>query len=72
MKALTALFVAGMFLTTVAMGDDTDDVKAAELDFMAAENPGDTDGFFKHLDPQLTVCGPSGNFLVSALKSKPS
>ena len=29
MKALTTLFVVGMFLTTVAMADDADDVRAA-------------------------------------------
>ena len=29
MKALTTLFVVGMFLTTVAMADDVDDVRAA-------------------------------------------
>jgi len=28
MKALTTVFVVGMFLTTVAMADDVDDVKA--------------------------------------------
>ncbi len=29
MKALTTLLVVGMFLTTVAMADDVEDVKAA-------------------------------------------
>ena len=33
MKALTTLFVLGMFLTTVAMADDADDIKAAVLEF---------------------------------------
>ena len=38
---IARLFVIGMFLTTVAVGDDVDDVKAAELDLMEAENDGD-------------------------------
>ncbi len=42
MKALTTLLVVGMFLTTVAMADDVDDVKAAVLEFyeqLNNENP---------------------------------
>ncbi len=48
MKALTTLFVAGMFLTTVAMADDVDDVKAAFLDFYASLRSGDVDGYIQH------------------------
>jgi len=41
MKALTTLFVVGMFLTTVAMADDVDDVKAAMQRSQVAANSGD-------------------------------
>ncbi len=41
MKALTTLLVVGMFLTTVAMADDVDDVKAAVQGHFAALNAGD-------------------------------
>ncbi len=44
MKALTTLFVVGMFLTTVAVADDVDDVKAAVQSYFAAVNAGDADG----------------------------
>ena len=33
MKALTTLFVVGMFATAVAMADDVDDVKASGVEF---------------------------------------
>jgi len=48
MKALTTLLVVGMFLTTVAMADDVDDVKAAVLEFyeqLNNENPSFTEYF---------------------------
>jgi ketosteroid isomerase-like protein len=41
MKALTTLLVAGMFLTTIAMADDVDDVKAAVTQFYQQLNDGD-------------------------------
>jgi hypothetical protein len=43
MKALTTLFVVGMFLIPAALADDADDVKAAVLEFyeqLNNENPG--------------------------------
>ena len=40
MKALTTLLVVGMFLATVAMADDVDDVKAAVQSYLAANNAG--------------------------------
>ncbi len=40
MKALTTLLVVGMFLTTGAMADDMDDVKAAAQSYLAAINAG--------------------------------
>ncbi len=41
MKALTTLFVIGMFLTTLAMADDVDDEKAAVLKFYEQLNSED-------------------------------
>ena len=41
MKALTTLLVVGMFLTTVAMADDVDDVRAEMERYFAALNAGD-------------------------------
>jgi hypothetical protein len=52
---IARLFVIGMFLTTVAVGDDVDDVKAAELDLMEAENDGDMDRIFRHIAPGRSV-----------------
>ncbi len=48
MKALTTLFVVGMFLMTVAIADDVDDVKAAVLRYFAAINAGDTEAVFQY------------------------
>ena len=47
MKALTTLLVVGMFLTTVAMADDVDDVKAAVLRHYAALNAGDANALIQ-------------------------
>ncbi len=41
MKAVTTLLVVGMFLTTVAIADDVDDVKAAMQRSQVAANSGD-------------------------------
>ena len=41
MKALTTLLVVGMFLTTVAVADDVDDVKAVVREHFATLNAGD-------------------------------
>ena len=41
MKAITTLFMVGMFVTTVAMADDADDVKAAVRGHFDAVNAGD-------------------------------
>ncbi len=45
MKALTTLLVVGMFLTTVAIADDADDVKAALQRYMTALNAGDANAW---------------------------
>jgi hypothetical protein len=61
---IATLFVIGMFLTAVAAGDDVDDVKAAELDLMEAENDGDMDRIFRHIAPGRSVFLPNGGLLV--------
>jgi len=52
MKALTTLFVVGMFVTTVAMADDVDDVKAAIRGHFAAVNSGDVAAYTPYYSNQ--------------------
>jgi len=52
MKALTTLFVVGMFVTTVAMADDVDDVKAAIRGHFAAVNSGDVVAYTSYYSNQ--------------------
>ncbi len=47
MKALTTLLVVGMFLTTVAMADDVDDIKAAIQRYYVALNSGDSNAWIQ-------------------------
>ena len=61
---MTTLFVIGILLTTVAIADDVDDVKAAELDLMEAENDGDMDRIFRHIAPGRSVFLPNGGLLL--------
>ena len=60
MKALTTLLVIGMFLTTVAMADDVDDVKAALLSYFAALNAGDTDAYMQARLPEYSAFADGG------------
>ena len=55
MKALSTLFVAGMFLTTVAMADDVDDVKAAVERYFAALNTGDVGAYIEARVPEYSL-----------------
>ena len=55
MKALTTLFVVGMFLTTVALADDADDVRAAEMAHFAARRAGDAGTVVQHHLPGHTT-----------------
>ena len=55
MKALTTLFVIGMFATAVAMADDVDDVKAEMERYFAALNAGDTNGYIQHFAPETSA-----------------
>ena len=55
MKALTTLFVIGMFATAVAMANDVDDVKAEMERYFAALNAGDAEGYIQHFMPETTA-----------------
>ena len=57
MKALTALFVAGMFVTTLAMADDVDDVKATIRGHFAAVNSGDVAAYTPYYANQGSAFG---------------
>ncbi len=63
MKALTTLFVVGMFLTTVAMADDVDDIKAAGQRFYAALRAGDAGALMQLHAAASTSFGPGGGLL---------
>ncbi len=63
MKALTTLFVVGMFLTTVVMADDADDAKAAmQRDFVSL-NSGDAYAFAQSFLEGFTRFGFAGGLL---------
>ncbi len=63
MKALPTLLVVGMFLTTVAMADDVDDVKAAVQRYFVAINSGDTEGVFQFRIAERSSFGRGGQLL---------
>ena len=63
MKALTTLLVVGMFLTTVAMADDADDVRAALQRYMTALNAGDASALMQLQAAESTTFGPGGALL---------
>jgi len=63
MKALTTLLVIGMFLTTVAMADDADDVKAVVERYVAALNAGDANAFIQLQAARNTRFAPGGGLL---------
>ncbi len=63
MKALTTLFVVGMFLTTVAMADDVDDVKAAVQGDFVSRNSGDAYAYAQAFLEGFTRFGFGGQLL---------
>ncbi len=66
MKALTTLFVVGMFLMPATLADDADDVRAAEMDSRAQEDAGNVDGYFKYMVSQFTIFPPTSGLLSEA------
>ncbi len=65
MKALTTLLVIGMFLTTVAMADDVDDVKAALQRYGTALNAGDANALMQLHAAASTSFGAGGGLLAT-------
>ncbi len=63
MKTLTTLLVVGMFLTTVAIADDVDDVKAAMQRSQVAGNTGDANTEARILLEGVTSFGFAGGLL---------
>ncbi len=66
MKALTTLLVIGMFVATVAIADDVDDVRAAEGRYYAAINSGDAQGWAQSRLAGLTDFGAGGGLLEAS------
>ncbi|MDA2932885.1 nuclear transport factor 2 family protein [Acidobacteria bacterium AH-259-D05] len=62
---ITTLFVAGMFLTTAALADDVEDVKAAVRAYFASLNAGDADANIQSRMPGDTVFAPGQLLNVS-------
>ena len=63
-RLITTVFVMSMFLTTAALADDVDDVKAAEYNYYAAMNSGDAHGWAQsRLSAESTRFGPGGGLL---------
>jgi ketosteroid isomerase-like protein len=60
MKALTTLFMIGMFATAVAMADDVDDVKAAVESYFAALNSGNGAAMARYRIPEYSVFAGGG------------
>jgi len=66
MKALTTLLVVGMFLTTAAMADDVDDVKAAVQGHSDAVRAGDANAWIQLHAAESTSFGAGGGLLERA------
>ncbi len=63
MKTLTTLLVVGMFLTTVAIADDVDDVKAVVQSYFAALRAGDAGALMQLHAAVNTSFGAGGGLL---------
>ena len=60
MKVLTALLILGMFLTTIALADDVDDVKAAVQKYFTALNTGDAEAHIQARMPEHSAFARGG------------
>jgi len=65
MKALTTILVVGMFLTTVAIADDVDDVKAALQRYSTALSAGDAGALMQLHAAASTSFGAGGGLLAT-------
>ena len=66
MKALTTLMVVGMFLTTAALADDVDDVKAAVHEFyvlLNSRNAADAEAYAQLYAAKNTIFSAGGGLL---------
>ncbi len=70
LSAILMLLVGSLVLTTVAMADDADDVKAAMLAVIAALNEGDVEAYGKHLLPETTGFFADGGLLTEPWRGK--
>jgi hypothetical protein len=61
-RTVTVLAV-GILLTSMAMADDVEDVKAAYLEHVARNNAGDPEGFVEQHLPGHSSFGPTGGLL---------
>jgi ketosteroid isomerase-like protein len=64
MKALTTLVVVGMLATTIAMADDSDDVKAAFLNLFTTLRAHDSQSMGQYYMPDYTDFGRGGGLLI--------
>ncbi len=64
MKALTTLLVVGMLATTIAMADDSDDVKAAFLNLFTTLRAHDSQSMAQNYMPDYTNFGRGGGLLI--------
>ncbi len=60
---IATLFVSGMFLTTVAMSDDSEDVKMAARATYEALNNADVEAYVHWVAPEGTLYGGNGSLL---------
>ncbi len=65
MKALTTFLVVGMFLTTVAIADDADDVRAALQRYTIALTAGDASALMQLHAAANTSFGAGGGLLAT-------
>ena len=59
-QLLSVILVVGMFLTTVAMADDVDDVKAAVQRYIATLNDDDANTYVQYRIPEYSVFAGGG------------
>ncbi len=64
MKALTTLLVVGMLATTIAMADDSDDVKTAFLNLFTTLRAHDSQSMAQYYMPDYTDFGRGGGLLI--------
>ena len=64
MKALTTLLIVGMLATTIAMADDSDDVKAAFLNLFTSLRAHDSQSMGQYYMPDYTDFGRGGGLLI--------